>query len=88
MGTLAELPTSTLAGVDRSLGSIGEFLPFIGYDDERELDRNFQREEHGLPRLNSRMAETSDAFESQNSFLARDAFRVSGTVEINRLKEK
>jgi ABC-type transport system involved in multi-copper enzyme maturation permease subunit len=67
---------------DGSFGSIREFLPVIGYDEERELDENRKRTEQGLPKLTSRMAPPTDARALSQDAYAPDALPVTGRLTL------
>lgn len=66
-----------------SFGSIQEFLPVIGYDSDKELSENRKRQEQGLPRLDSRMADIDDSFALGQNAFATDADRVTGKLTIS-----
>ena len=65
-----------------SYGSIRDFLPVIGYDDDKELDENRKREDHGLAKLNSRMALVDDEKGLNELAITPDAHLVTGTIQI------
>ncbi|MEM1259149.1 MAG: hypothetical protein AAGH81_11500, partial [Bacteroidota bacterium] len=66
-----------------SFGSIQEFLPIIGYDSDKELLENRKREEQGLARLDSRMANFDDSFALGQNAFATDAHLVKGSISIS-----
>ncbi|MEL6561781.1 MAG: ABC transporter permease [Bacteroidota bacterium] len=66
-----------------SFGSIRDFLPVIGYCDDKELVENRKREDHGLSKLNSRMSAVNDSQALQQLSQTPDALKVYGSVQIS-----
>jgi hypothetical protein len=66
-----------------SFGSIFDFIPSIGYDDDKELVENRKREEQGLPRINSRMPIINDEVACMQNYFDPNALAVSGTITIS-----
>ncbi|MEM9078589.1 MAG: hypothetical protein AAGC43_16230 [Bacteroidota bacterium] len=66
-----------------SFGSIQQFLPVIGYESDKELLENRKRQEQGLARLDSRMANYDDAFALGQNAFATDANLVKGSVTLS-----
>ncbi|MFB0926058.1 MAG: hypothetical protein QMB65_12395, partial [Vicingaceae bacterium] len=62
-----------------SFGSIFDFIPSIGYDDDKELVENRKREEQGLPRINSRMPVVNNKVALKQNYFDSNALAVSGT---------
>ena len=56
-----------------SFGSIRQFLPVIGYENEKELSENRVRINQGLPRLESTLPKIDDKVGLKSSFFASDA---------------
>lgn len=65
-----------------SFGSVKDFLPHIGYKSDRELQENRKREDNGLSKLTSRMADVSDSIALQQDAFADDAMWVTGSITI------
>lgn len=65
-----------------SFGKIQEFLPVIGYDSDKELDINRDRQDNKLDKLNARMAAVSDARALMRDAYATDASWVHGKITI------
>ena len=68
-----------------SFGNIRDFLPVIGYCDDKELVENRKREDHGLPKLNSRMSAVNDSQALQQLSQTPDALKVSGSVQVSTI---
>lgn len=66
-----------------SFGSIFDFIPSIGYDDDKELVQNRKREEQGLPKINSRMPVINDDLACTQNYFDSNALAVSGTITIS-----
>jgi ABC-2 type transport system permease protein len=66
-----------------SFGSIFDFIPSIGYDDDKELVENRKREEQGLPRINSRMPVVNNKVALKQNYFDSNALAVSGTITIS-----
>ncbi|GAA3627288.1 ABC transporter permease [Flavivirga jejuensis] len=66
-----------------SFGSIQDFLPVIGYDSDKELQENRKRQEQGLHRLDSRMANIDDSFALTQNVFSTDANLVKGNLTIS-----
>ncbi|UII81739.1 hypothetical protein [Flagellimonas sp. CMM7] len=66
-----------------SFGSVQDFLPVIGYDSDKELLENRKREEQGLSRLKSRMAQINDPFALEQNAFSIDADLVKGSITIS-----
>ena len=66
-----------------SFASIREFLPVIGYDDDRELDENRIRLENGLAEIGSRMASVDDSKSLSEDAYTPDARQVTGSITIS-----
>lgn len=65
-----------------AFGNIHDYLPTLGYKDDVELIANRKREDHGLPRLATRMVSVGDKVGMATLALSPNALRVSGTVQI------
>ena len=66
-----------------AFGNIRDFLPVIGYQEDKVLDENRKREDHGLAKLSSRMASVDDEKASRALALTPDAHLVSGTIQLS-----
>ncbi|WP_435260909.1 hypothetical protein [Tenacibaculum sp. nBUS_03] len=66
-----------------SFGNIHDFLPIIGYNEEKELKENRKRMDQGLSLLDARMAKTTDIKSLNQSIYASDANRVTGKITIS-----
>lgn len=66
-----------------SFGSIDEYLPFIGYDEDRKLEENRARAEQNLPKLNSLLPDLMDENALLENSYRSDAFLMSGTITIS-----
>ncbi|MEL7002499.1 MAG: ABC transporter permease, partial [Bacteroidota bacterium] len=66
-----------------AFGSIRDFMPFIGYKEDKALDENRKREDHGLSKLTSRMADINDPLASKELLSSPDAYLVSGTIKMS-----
>lgn len=71
-----------------SFGSIKDFLPTIGYDYDRELKENRKRIDHGLEKLESRMAAVDDPLALKQDAYAPDAGWVTGKMEISTVENQ
>ena len=60
-----------------------DILPNIGYHSVRELDQNRKRQEHGLEKLNSRMASIDDSVALHEDVFASYAKQIKGTIVIS-----
>jgi len=69
-----------------SFGSIYDFIPKIGYNEDEELEKNRKREEYQLPKLDSRMASIKDAQALQENYFDDNALAVSGNITISTEK--
>lgn len=58
-------------------------VPVIGYDSDKELQENNERNACGLDMLGSRMAPVDDPVSVARNFLASDAARVSGSITVS-----
>ncbi|MEO0573061.1 MAG: hypothetical protein AAF039_15240, partial [Bacteroidota bacterium] len=66
-----------------SFGSVHQFLPVIGYNSDKELLENRKRQEQGLARLDSRMANFNDSFALRQNAFTTDANLVKGSITIS-----
>ncbi|WP_438712334.1 hypothetical protein ACSTS3_08080 [Aquimarina muelleri] len=66
-----------------SFAPIKEFLPVIGYDSDVELTENRKRQDNGLEKLTSRMANTDDKNALLQNVYSPDANRVTGSITIS-----
>lgn len=66
-----------------SFADINEFLPYIGYQADRELTENRVRMENGLDRLTARMASVNDQRALTNDVHAVDAVWTTGTITLS-----
>lgn len=66
-----------------SYGNVHDFLPVIGYDEERELDINRDRVDNGLDKLESRMASLDDEVALKKDAFASDADWVTGKIALS-----
>lgn len=66
-----------------SFGSVQDYLPVIGYDSDKELQGNRKRQEQGLHRLDSRMANIDDSFALTQNVFSTDANLVKGNLTIS-----
>ena len=71
-----------------SFGSIHDFLPLIGYKDDKELNENRKRADQGLPLLASRMAPVTDNKALHQSIFAPDGNRVTGKITISTSEDQ
>jgi len=69
-----------------SFGSIRQFLPVIGYEDEKELKENRVRINQGLPRLESTLPKIDDKVGLKSSFFASDAEQVTANITLSTSK--
>ncbi len=60
-----------------------DIIPFMGYDERRELKENRYREIYGLPKLAARLPDTTDPFASRRLFASAQANRISYTFNIS-----
>ena len=68
-----------------SFGSIREFLPVLGYDQDKILTDNRKRTEQGLPKLKSRVADLKDPQALQQDAYAHDALWVDGSLTLSTI---
>ncbi|MEM0941305.1 MAG: ABC-2 transporter permease [Bacteroidota bacterium] len=66
-----------------SFGSVRQFLPIIGYKSEMELAENRKRQDHGLKKLDSRMASVDDPVALKQDAHSPDAEWVEGKLLIS-----
>ncbi|MEL6917022.1 MAG: hypothetical protein AAFO99_04750, partial [Bacteroidota bacterium] len=64
-------------------GNIHEYLPVIGYDEERELNENRIRSEYGLPKWNSRYPSITDKKALKENPYSSDANKVTANITIS-----
>ncbi|WP_430906792.1 ABC transporter permease [Maribacter sp. 2-571] len=69
-----------------SFGRIYDFIPSIGYDENKQLQKNRKRVEQQLPKIDSRMASTTDARALRENYFDDNALAVSGTITISTAK--
>ncbi|MEM0991745.1 MAG: ABC transporter permease [Bacteroidota bacterium] len=69
-----------------SFGTIDDYLPFIGYDDDRRLEENRARAEQNLPKLTSLLPDLEDENALKENSYRSDAFPMSGTLTISTSK--
>ena len=62
---------------------VRDILPTIGYDADRELDKNRERADHGLEKINSRMASVEDSTALMQDALSPDALRFNGKITVS-----
>jgi len=60
-----------------------DIIPFLGYDDRRELKSNLYRPENGLTKLASRLPDTADNLASRQLFASTQAGRIKDTLTIS-----
>jgi hypothetical protein len=66
-----------------SFGSIRDYLPVIGFVEEKVLVENRKRAAYGLPRLSSRMAPLDDSTALQQDGYASDALWLKGRITLS-----
>ncbi|PKV49237.1 ABC-type transport system involved in multi-copper enzyme maturation permease subunit [Aquimarina sp. MAR_2010_214] len=71
-----------------SFAPIKEFLPVIGYDSDIELTENRKRQDNGLEKLGSRMANTDDKKALSQNVYSPDANRLTGSIIISTSLEQ
>ncbi|MEM6831692.1 MAG: hypothetical protein AAF551_14370, partial [Bacteroidota bacterium] len=60
-----------------------DILPNIGYYSERELDKNRERKEHGLEKIDARMASISDSVVLAQDVFAAYSDWIAGTITLS-----
>ncbi|MEM9326709.1 MAG: hypothetical protein AAGA85_13680 [Bacteroidota bacterium] len=68
--------------------SAKDILPGIGYDADRELDQNRDREDHGLAKIGARMAEAQDDVALSEDFFTWYATHLEGHIMITTSEDQ
>ncbi|MEM1119257.1 MAG: ABC transporter permease [Bacteroidota bacterium] len=71
---------------DGSFASIDEYLPFLGYDPEKQLEKNRTRAEMGMERLTSLLPEVTDKTGLQNDGYRADALPLTANITISTVE--
>lgn len=66
-----------------SFGSVQDFLPVLGFSDDRVLKENRKRQEQGLAKLSSRMRNISDKEGRQQNAYTPDALLLKGSLTLS-----